>query len=96
MYESRKKYAYILRVLIFVNCLFFEKMIDVFIFLKLKKLKSFDLFFDKIFETPSIPCGGMILIQETSIKLNIFELFIFSTDNFIITKVVLSMVISII
>ena len=71
-------------------------MIDVFIFLKLKKLKSFDLFFDKIFETPCIPCGGMILIQETSIKLNLFELSIFSTDNFIITKVVLSMVISII
>ena len=63
-------------------------MIDVFIFLKLKNI------FDQIFETPCIPCGGMILIQETNIKLNLFEFSILSTDNFIITKVVLSMVIS--
>ena len=38
----------------------------------------------------------MILIQETNIKLNLFEFSILSTDNSLITKVVLSMVISII
>ena len=38
----------------------------------------------------------MILMQETNIKLNLFEFSIMSTDHFIITKVVLSMVISII
>ena len=71
----------------------FEKMIDGFIFLKLKKFWSI---FDKICEAPCIPCGGMILIKETNVKLNLFEFTILSTDNFIITKVVLSMVISII
>ena len=94
MHESRKKYIYIYFAgIYFRDCLFFEKMIDVFIFLKLKK---FDLFFDKIFETLCMPCGGMILTQETNIKLNLFEFFILPTDNFIINKVVLSMVISII
>ena len=55
-----------------------------------------DAFFDKICETPCIPSGAMILIQETDIKLNLFEFSILLPDNFIPTKVVVSMVISVI
>ena len=38
------------------------------------------VFFDKICEIPCIPCEGMILIQETNIKLNLFEFSILSND----------------
>ena len=46
-------------------------------------------------EHPVYLCEDMILIQETNIKLNFFEVSILSTDNLIIAKVVLNMVISI-
>ena len=83
----------ILRLLIFVNRFFLKKWL---MYLFSQSWKSVDLFFDRICETPCIPCGGMVLIQETNIKLNLFKFSVLSTDNFIITKVVLSMVISII
>ena len=60
-------------------------------------LRNNPKFLDGIFcETSCIPYGGIIFKQETNALLNLLEFSIFSTDNSIIVKIVLSKAISII